>query len=223
MEPPADWSSSSPFGFERSALAWPPAGAPPPLAGDALRALSEALGSESERAVRAAVLLARSADPRALEALLQRLEQRVPPAAIDSDAVDLVAATALWPGAIPPDAPERLSALAVGEHPHPSLDVRVECAASALAAGRDETIPFLLRVLRALTPAERLDPPDWPRTRTLAWAKSRASQALSARAGLPWTFHPDSSFADQMRAADALEAALGAGAGGPVDRGAPGR
>lgn len=209
---PAAWATAPPAAFEAlvaevsaagSDFAWSPA---------ARAALVEALGREDRVAVHAAVLFAHAHDPGSSEALLARLEVREarPEAAARSlDAGDVVAAAALETLPLDAERLARMTALVVGPEPHPDLEVRVEIARSALARGEDAVILFLLRVLRALTPAEAEDPPDWKRITTLAWAKSRAAEALAARAGEPASgFRPDASWEDQMRAADRLEALL---------------
>ena len=114
--------------------------------------------------VRAAVLLGHGGEG-AREVLLSRLEERVEGPDRHSDAGDVVAARALarWPVE---DTAGRLAALAVGPSPHPDLEVRVGCAATSPDMGRDEAIPFLLRVLHAGTPAELEDPIDWTPTTT---------------------------------------------------------
>ena len=76
--------------------------------------------------------------------------------------------------------------------------MRVECASSALARGRTEVVPFLLRVLRASTPAQREDPPDWTPKPTMAWSKSRAATALSGHLGVPVEFRADASYEYQL-------------------------
>lgn len=208
---PASWDSCSPYGFEALAARIP---------GDddahlwnqaALERFAEALDAQNQLSVRAAVLCARSRDPRAAELLLARLEQRRLGPQRNSDAGDVVAASALadWP--FRADLADRLVALAAGAAPHPDLEVRVECAASALRLGAptESVAPFLLTVLRALTPAELEHPADWPRQTTVAWAKSRSAEALSERAGLPCEFRPDGSFAHQAAETAKLERALG--------------
>lgn len=209
LEAPAGWRTASSYGFERLALAWPPADAPAELDEASFAELTHCLALEDETGVRAAVLLARSRDPRAGEALLERLEARVLHELRHGDAPDVVAAAALYGWDFRPDVPDRLATLADGPEPHPDLEVRIECAASALGFGRDEVIPFLLRVLRSNTPAETIDPPDWPPTETMAWSKSRAAEALARRAGVEPDFRPDGSFEDEMRSADRLAHALG--------------
>ncbi len=218
---PARWRDLDPLGFERAIRAWPGSDAGGARLSDADREqLAAALGPDGgeagedpgPRAVRAAVLLARSRDPGALEVLLARLELRVLSPARAADAGDVVAAAAV-PRFEARDrararAAERLAALSHGAGAHPDLEVRVEIAASALALGRDEPIPFLLAVLRAGTADEPW--PDFERKQTLAWSKTRAAAALAARAGTDARFEADGSFSDQRAEAARLEALLGA-------------
>jgi hypothetical protein len=168
-----------------------------------------ALGLQDLSSVRAAVLLARGEDE-SRAALLRRLEARIEGPARESDAGDIVAAAALarWSDM---ELIERLTQLASGPEPHPDLEVRVECAATALAAGALEVTPFLLRVLTAGTPAEVQDPIDWTPTETLAWSKMRAADALAQHAGLDLLYQPDASFEQQLADVARLRAALGTG------------
>lgn len=214
---PADWRTLDPLGFETAVLAWPGGdGSGARLVDADLERLASALGNAAgddpgAPAVRAAVLLARSGDPRALEVLLARLEQRILSPVRAADAGDVIAAAAVLrfdaEHRARAHAAERLVSLAQGAGAHPDLEVRVEVAASALALGRDEPIPFLLAVLRAGTAD---DPwPDFERKQTLAWSKTRAAAALSARAGTDARFEPEGSFADQRAEAERLAALLG--------------
>jgi hypothetical protein len=195
FELPEDWASVSALTFEREVAARGEQGGF--LAAADLEALRGALGHGDAVAVRAAVLLANSRDPLAERALLERLEERAVSPTRHGDAADVVAAAALAGRALAEGAPERLAALAVGPRPHPDIEVRVECAASALGAGRDEVVDFLSAVLASQTPDERQHPPDWETKRTMAWAKHRAARALSLRAGVPCTFRPDGSYEHQ--------------------------
>ncbi|MDP6409853.1 MAG: hypothetical protein QGI46_10790 [Planctomycetota bacterium] len=194
---PTCWASVSALAFEREVSRLAPAGGALERADLAL--LAKVLEAGDGRSVRAAVLLARSRDPLAARALLERLEQRARAPTRHGDAGDVVAAAALAESELEAGALERLTALAVGPRPHPDIEVRVECAASALSAGREEVIEFLLAVLASQTPDQTLHPPDWETKRTMAWAKHRAARALSARAGVPCTFRPDGSY-EQQRA-----------------------
>lgn len=216
------WRSSSPEVFERTVqgleLEWSE-GRRISLPRDTEEEdLVLALAEPSALATRAAVLLGWVAlageegpSSRAVATLIGRLEQRIPAPSRALDAVDVVAAAAL--ARLPEVAGlgPRLAVLTDGPGKHPDLEVRVECAGGALLGGQREVIPFLLRVLRSGTPAEQLDPPDWPRKMTMSWAKSRAAELLSRSAGQPCTFRPDGSFEHQMRTAEALEAALSKG------------
>lgn len=206
---PTDWHTRGRHAFERwLADAFAPAG--PATVGDAeVALLAGALAGFDERAVRAALILAHAdGSLPARDALVRRLAERAVAPDRPSDAADVVAAAGLATRADGRAVAPALVELAVGAEPHPDLEVRVECAATALAFGHAEVVPFLLRVLRELTPAMRDDPPDWEPKTTMAWSKSRAAHALSLAAGLPLAFRPDAPVAVQMREADRLEAAL---------------
>ena len=202
------WDTLDPLDFE--ALVDEIAGVTAPFrwSATALDHLALGLDRQDGVSVRAAVLLAHSRHDSVVEVLMARLEKREAAPARPLDAGDLVAAAALE-GRAAANAPARLESLATGENPHPILNVRVECARVALRGGRAGVAPFLLRVLRALTPAELTDPGDWERITTMAWAKSRAAEALSQRAGVPCVFRADGSWDDQMAEADRLEGLLG--------------
>lgn len=208
---PAGWRTASAPAFERLAAAIPAGDGPHRFTDAALDDFRAALDAQDVTSVRAAVLCARSRDPRAADLLLERLERRAFGPERNSDAGDVVAAAALADRTEIADAAGRLVALAAGPRPHPDLEVRVECAASALRLGAPtaSVAPFLLTVLRAMTPAEREHPGDWPRQETVAWCKTRAAAALSERAGVPNPHRPDASFDDQEAATRALERALG--------------
>ncbi|MBM3977021.1 MAG: hypothetical protein FJ299_08535 [Planctomycetes bacterium] len=192
----AQWDRIEPRAFIDLALqTFPDSAAPRALEPALLTELSDALAGADQRAVRAAVLLGRSRAPEALERLLLRLEQRVLGPQVGSDAVDVTAAQAfarLAPTASAADL-ERLLALAMGNTAHPDLEVRVECARSCVLHGRDDPLPFLLQVLRIDTWIGATDERDFQVSQQTAWARHRAAEALSARAGLPKTFHPDGS------------------------------
>jgi len=201
---PPRWSEVPTWDFEQQVEALEPG----PWSEGARLALSLALLPDDEGSVRAAVLLAHGAAPSA-ELLLAHLERREPEDERWEDAAEVVAAAALGPFLADRELARRVAALADGAHPHPDLEVRVECAAQVLARGDDSVIDLLLRVLHAGTPAEHGDPIDWPPQTTLAWSKGRAAEALAARAGVSDRFDPDASWAEQNEAADALERALG--------------
>jgi len=208
------WREGPRMSFERDLSEWNPTLAAHRLDPDALQILTEALGGLDEPAMRAALLLGHSRALSAAQALLARLEARVEGPERDSDSADVVAAATLaaWPAGTRFGA--RLVELSTGEKPHPDLEVRVECASSALARGHTEVVPFLLRVLRASTPAQREDPPDWTPKPTMAWSKSRAATALSWHLGVSVNFRADSSYEDQLSEIARLVALLAE----PVDR-----
>jgi len=165
-------------------------------------------GSHDPVAVRAAVILGRSRYPSNAAILIRRLERRVLGPERWSDSGDVVAAAALARFPDPARYAQRLVPLAVGPRPHLDLEVRVECAASALHAGFREVIPFLLQVLRIDTYAGLADRRDFAVSPTTAWARSRAAEALSACAGVPVTYRTDGSIAHREEEAAKLEALL---------------
>ena len=213
-----EWSTNTALAFERALEVWLPEGRAVRLTAASLAMLSAALERSDPIAVRAAVLLARSRDPDAGEVLLARLEQRITHGASpnrafdpetedaasrrpapfsadagpDLDASDVVAAAAFADWTLAMDAAQRLQALAIGPHPHPDLEVRVECARSALALGRDAVIPFLVRILREGT-SQATSAPDYDRTQAFDWVQMRAAEALSARAGVACRFRTQAS------------------------------
>jgi hypothetical protein len=206
---PASWRNASDLAFERALDGWLPAGSARRLSPNDLATLTLALDGADTAAVRAAVLLARTRDPRAGEALLARLERRVapPPGSSDQDAVDVVAACAFVEGTPATNAAARLAELAAGKRPHPDLCARVECARSALALGRDNGIGFLLQVLRTATTAGKPLGPEDSAT-DLAFAQTRAAEALAARAGTESRFRPEASVKDREAEATRLEKLL---------------
>lgn len=186
-----DWDSLAPLEFERRVLEALPGGAATELDEFLLAELEGALDPPGPRAVRAAVVLGRSASRASSEVLLRRLERRVARPDRSGDAADVVAAGALerlddgaW-------AASRLAALGAGTGAHPDLEVRVACAVAALAHGSDEVVPFLLQVLRIGTPAGALDRRDFPVSDTTTWARSEAALALARRAACPDTYPAD--------------------------------
>lgn len=211
LELPGDWDRIAREPFEDAARTWLPDGERTSLAPATIATLSSALGDAGERSVRAAILLGRSRDPAAQEALLANLERRVD-RVLRSDptgsAPDFIAAAALHePDPSVRDCPARLETLGLGPKPHPDVSVRVECAAAALAQGRTRTIAFLLRILRegTTTQAARV---DWSRAQDIAFAQVRADEALARRAGVDARFRPDASAAARSAEADRLERIL---------------
>ncbi|MCA9002425.1 MAG: hypothetical protein KDB61_10900, partial [Planctomycetes bacterium] len=159
--------------------------------------------------------------PESQTSLATRLERRLAPEARGRQAVELVCAGAL---ASMPDLPEPLwnglAQLAHGHTPHPDLDVRVECARAYLAHiplpedGRPplkarETLCFLIKVLRAETPAQEFDPPTWPRKETVAWPKGRAASEIQRWHPTDTPFLPDGAWQAQMDWAQEAQDALG--------------
>ena len=211
---PADWAELPPRLFEEQALALLPG--PPARFGESdLATLRSALageGAEIETAVRAAVLLSRSREPVAAEILLERLEEHVAGEERNSDAAHVVAAAGLGeltgPGA-PPDLVPRLVALASGGTPHPDLEVRVECARSAVLLGSDAPLPFLISVVRIGTPKGRAEGTFWPAPLRSAWCRERAAEILAWRAGVENSYSADASIFDRDAVADRLTEVLG--------------
>lgn len=209
FEAPAGWESLTNLAFERAIDGWFPEGVARHVSETTLADLRRALGGSEVTAMRAAVMLARTKDPRAGEVLLERLEQRVatPPSESQRDAVDVVAAAAFAAGMNARAGAARLNSLAIGRKPHPSLPVRVECARSALALGMDAPIPYLVSVLRTGTTAGRVAPSD-ENPDDLAWAQVRAAEALASRAGTKSRFLPEGSVKEREGEASRLEALL---------------
>jgi hypothetical protein len=214
---PPDWRTMALDAFEAWALFALPEGRATPFEKESLLDLRAALdegtavladGRLDPLAVRAAVILGRSRYPTSAAILVRRLEKRVLGPERHSDCGDALAAAALARFPDPRRYAPRLVPLAVGPRPHPDLEVRVECAATALAAGFDEVVPFLLQVLRIDTFAGRADARDFTVSPTTAWARGRAAEALSLRAGVPVTYRFDGSIPHREEEARALELRL---------------
>lgn len=199
---PSRWGTLPAWDFEQLVATLEPA----PWSDAARGSLAFALLADDPRSVRAAVLLAYG-DEASAELLLEHLEAREAEPERAGDAAEVVAAASLRRFAND-ERRERLVALAIGPSPHPDLEVRVECGALALELGAREVTPFLVRVLRAGTPAELEDPYDWPPQATMAWVKGRASDALSRVAEIENPFDPDASWAAQIVAANLLSEAV---------------
>lgn len=211
---PSNWQRSSPAEFEAWVLAALPEDRATPIDKPGLRELQRALdevvrelpsGELDPLAVRAAVILGRSRYPTCASILIRRLEARVLGPERHSDCGDTVAAAALARFPEPRRYAQRLVPLAVGPRPHPDLETRVECAATALRAGYVQVIPFLLQVLRIDTPAGARDARDFAVSPTTAWARGRAAAALSEYAGVPVTYRFDGSMAHREEEAAKLE------------------
>lgn len=211
---PSAWRDAQPLAFSDLVEGLLPevevdgARVPVRLAPASLTELTQALAGPPPLAVRAAVLLGRSGDPAALEALLVRLEQRVLGPQRISDAGDAVAASALSAWGSDPARLRRLVALAVGPSPHPDLEVRVECARTAVRLGSDAPVPYLVRTLLIGTPAWRRGGGSWPPPPNTAWARERAAEVLAWRAGVAPRYSADASFADREAETERLALAL---------------
>jgi hypothetical protein len=201
----ADWDSIPAQLFEKLVLEKLPDGQRTSIAREDRSVLAEALDRMDPSSVRAAVILGRSRTTSSGKILLNRLLKAEAGPENNSDAGDVTAAAALarfpklkryW----------RLVRLVNGPTPHPDLEVRVECAATALHAGMDRVIPFLLQVIRIDTPLGLQDELDFTPSERTAWARGRAAEALSIRAGMPLNFHPDASM--QARQEEAQKLAL---------------
>jgi hypothetical protein len=177
--------------------------------------------AQAQQSVRAVLLLARDDSAPSQTSLLIRLERRLAPEERGRQAVEVVCANALGKhGQLDDKTLASLQKLATGNVPHPDLDVRVECALAFLnhvpqakngptpLKARD-SLRFLIKVLRAETPAEASDPPTWPRVRTVAWPKGRAVQELTRWFTTEVPFRPDGPWQDQVDWAQAAQVALG--------------
>ena len=212
-DPPASanllgWDEVSPLAFEELVEAELPDGRVTALGEFQIAGLERALDEQSPLSVRAAVILGRSRTTAAARVLLARLEKRVLGPARNSDAGDTVAAAALLHFPEARRHAERLEALSIGSNPHPDLEVRVECACTALALGRDAVVPFLLVVLRIGTWKGLEDERDFPASDTTAWARGRAAIALSRRAEVPVTYCTDAAIGDRELEVEKLQLAL---------------
>ncbi len=221
---PADWETMSPTVFEAWVVREFPEDRATPIEKTSLRALAAALDRMDLGSVRAAVILGRSRYLTNAAVLIRRLERRVRGPDRHSDCGDCLAAAALARFPDPGRYARRLVPLAVGPDPHPDLEVRVECAATALHAGHEQVIPFLLQVLRIDTHAGLEDTRDFALSPTTAWARGRAAEALSTYAGVQLEYQPDGSIEHREREAARLAGILlppadGAGGSAPARTG----
>lgn len=203
FELPTDWREVSVPEFEKRAALF----GPQTLSESALAELAAALATEDLANVRAAVLLTRSRDPRAKEAILIRLEERILGSTREADAGDVVGAAALTDWELTTHELDRLERLAFGGAPHPDVEVRTEIACTLVRGGRKSAVPFLLRVLREGTLAQD-EQVEWERKPQMAWAKSRAAEALSEVAGVECTYQEDGAFREMAEEAARLELLL---------------
>ena len=205
---PADLDTMSPAAFEEWVARELPEGRATPIEKPSLHALAAALDCMDLTSVRAAVILGRSLHAANASVLIRRLEQRALGPERQSDCGDCVAAVALARFPASQVYARRMLPLAVGPRPHPDLEVRVECAATALAGGYEEVIPFLLQVLRIDTWDGQKDARDFAVSPTTVWARGRAAEALSLHAGVPLTYQPDGSIEHRQREAARLQELL---------------
>ena len=177
------------------------------LAPSAFEELSGALRAEDPLALRALLLLARCSDPLAGEILLQRLERRAAPSGELGPALDIAAARAARAFPESRNAAGRLESLAYGKRPHPDLEVRVECACTALHFGRDQAIPFLLAIQKHGTRL-MVASSGWKPIADMDVCQRRAAEALCERAGRPCRFRPLQPLAERESDIRALEVQL---------------
>ncbi len=209
---PRGWDSLSTTAFEDVLERWNPSREPGRLDALALDELRAALESPSPRSLRAVLLLSASGALEALEVLRARLERRIRTGDPDIPAVDVAAAAALGRAPDPSTAlASALEELAIGRRPHPVLAVRVECAVSSLALGRDGVVDFLIAVLLEGTPAARERGGSAHGAASideLVFAQWRASTALAHRAVIDNPYRPEASAVDRSRTAAELERAV---------------
>ena len=197
-ELPTDWLTAEHLTFERMVEELLPHATVARFDDATSATLVSALQDPASR-MRASILLARSRNPLYAEPLLARLELREQGAERGADAADVVAAAGLAEFAPSEERTARLAALASGENIHPDLEVRVECARTALLHGEDSTIPFLLSVLLIGTHQGRESGEFWPAPLRSAWARERAAEILAWRAGLENRYSADASIGDRER------------------------
>jgi len=184
-----------------------PAGERRTLAPSAFEELSSALRSDDPLALRALELLARCSDPLAGEILLQRLERRGTAQGELAGAIDISAAAAARGFPEARNAAARLEALALGRKPHPDLEVRVECAASALRLRRERAGAFLISILKHGTRLYAASS-GWKPIADMGFCQRRAAEALCERAGRPCRFRPLQPLDEREADIRALETAL---------------
>lgn len=216
--PPPGWRTSDRLGFEAT-LAELDASAPQQPEPAALQRLA-AVAADPERhelALRAALLLATLDHPRADAALAELLEAREPRPTRPADAALCLAAARLGLSSFAAelDLVPRLEALCLDGAPHPDLEVRVECARSALLLGSTAPQDFLLRVLRLGTPLGLERDGAWRDATTTTWSRHRAGEALAEQLGVPSPYHGDAPLAEREAAALELEQLVVANRTGP--------
>lgn len=202
------WLDLSPAGFEE----WLPAvGDLEPQTASTLDQLASLAAGDTRPAdaLRATLVLATLKDEAAAERLANQLEARHPHAERHADAADTAAAAALAssPFATTLNIGPRLAALAADANPHPDLEVRTECARTALLLGHTEVAAFLLRLTRLGTRLGRDRDGDWHPPVTTTWSRNRAAEALAEFLDIPCPYRGDSSLAQREAAALQLEEA----------------
>lgn len=214
--PDEDWATCPRIDFE-AMLSFQRAAPPASLTEDALASLSTTTATwleqpaaepgQAEIQMRAVLILAACRTPEADSMLLDLLIARTPIPMRHADAVQVVAAAHLATSAVP-TAPATLAALATGSDAHPDLEVRTECARSALAHGRTEVIPTLLAITRLGTPLGLKRDGDWHTAEFTTWSRNRAAETLAEFAGIPCPYRGDGSIEQRQVASLALEDAL---------------
>jgi len=159
------------------------------LVPSAFEELSSALRGDDPLALRALLVLARCSDPLASELLLQRLERRASARGELGATLDITAAAAVRDLPESKNAASRLESLAYGQRPHPELEVRVECACSALRLGRVKALPFLFAILKHGTRLA-VASSSWKPIPEMGFCQRRAAEALGERAGQACRFRP---------------------------------
>lgn len=211
---PRGWDTLPTPAFEDVFDRWNPTGEPGRLDAGALDELRAALEGPSPRSLRAVLLLSASGADEARDVLRARLERRIRTGDPEVPAVDVAAAAALGRVRGPsPVVASALEELAIGRRPHPVLAVRVECAVSSLALGRDAVVAYLFTVLDEGTPQvrERTGPTSGAASiDELIFAQWRASTVLARRGQIENPYRPEAAAVDRARAAAELQRAVSA-------------
>jgi hypothetical protein len=162
---------------------------------------------QAQLAMRAALVLARVETRASATRLLAQLEARHEHPERPADAVDVVAAASLAssPYATDLSIATRLELLADGSEPHPDLEVRTECARTALLLGNRAVAPFLLRLTRLDTPLGLARDGAWHATEFSTWSRNRAAETLAEVLGIACPYRADNHLPGREAAAKALE------------------
>ncbi|MBK7644163.1 MAG: hypothetical protein IPJ19_14140 [Planctomycetes bacterium] len=186
---PVGWAGVSEETFAALLVETFPGGEARTFVPSAFEELSSALRSDDRVALRALAWLARCRDVLASEILLQRLERRPREQGDAGAAIDIASAAALAQVAGARNGAGRLESLAYGGRPHPDLEVRVECACSALRLGRERALRFLIQILKHGTRLE-VASSGWKPIAQMEFCQRRAAEALCERAGRACRFRP---------------------------------